>query len=85
LYLKMMYFRITIMKTITVRLNDELDSELNDIAKSSGTTKSEVVRNVLQKHLLIKKIDEAREILIPYAEKAGYFTDEDIFNDPDLS
>ena len=73
------------MKTISIRLNDELDLELSEIAKSSGTTKSEVVREALEKHLMIEKFDELREKLIPYARKAGYYTEDDIYNDPDIS
>lgn len=73
------------MKTISIRLNDDLDSELSEMAKSAGTTKSEVVRKALEKHIVVAKFDELRETLIPYARKAGYYTEEDIYNDPDIS
>lgn len=73
------------MKTITIRLNDKLDSELSDIAKSSGVTKSDIVRKALEKHLLVEKFDELRTSLIPFARRAGYYTEEDVYNDSDLS
>lgn len=66
------------MKTITIRINDELESELEKISSSTGESLSDIVREALKKHLLSKRFHELRKIALPYAEKAGFLTDEDV-------
>ena len=73
------------MKTISLRIDDELKKELDQLTAKSGKSQSEIVRIALEKHLLIKKFDDIREQLIPLARKAGYYTEDDIYNDPDFS
>ncbi|MEQ9306157.1 MAG: CopG family transcriptional regulator [Marinoscillum sp.] len=73
------------MKTITIRVSDELNSKLKTASQESGFSQSEVVRNALEKHLRIQKFRRLRNEIIPLAESKGFITDDDIFNDPDLS
>lgn len=67
------------MPTLTIRLDAKLDSELNRLAKSMRKTKSEVARELLRRHILVQELDQVRERLRPYAEAAGFLTDEDFF------
>lgn len=73
------------MKTISIRIGDDLEKELDDWVKQTGKSQSEILRTALEKHLLIEQIDDLRSKALPYARKAGYFTEDDIYNDPDIS
>ncbi|WP_159585380.1 ribbon-helix-helix protein, CopG family [Marinoscillum sp. 108] len=67
------------MKTITIRLSDELESKLSALIDASGNTKSEVIREALEKHLSVKSFQQLRNRVLPFAEAQGLLTDEDIF------
>lgn len=67
------------MSTLTLRIDDELEQQLEQLAQSRHSTKSQVVREVLKKHLALAQLRKMRSELIPYAEAAGYYTDEDVF------
>ncbi len=69
------------MGTLTIRLDDQLERALNRLAKTQHRTKSEVARELLRRHVLVRQLDETRNRLRPYAEAAGYLTDEDFFRD----
>jgi predicted transcriptional regulator len=65
--------------TLTIRLDDKLDRELARLAKQTGRTKSEVAREALRRQLAVQRFRELRRQAVPYAEAAGYLTDEDVF------
>ena len=67
------------MGTLTIRLDDKLERELNQLARKQRRTKSEIAREMLRRHLLARRLDDIRAKLRPYAEAAGYVTDEDFF------
>ena len=69
------------MGTLTIRIDDKLESDLEKLAKSQHRSKSEVAREMLRRYLLLRELDEMRQKLQPYAEAAGYLTDEDFFRD----
>ena len=69
------------MGTITIRLSEKLEHELTRLAKRTGRAKSELVREALRKQLAIERFRELRRQAMPYAEAAGYLTDEDVFRD----
>lgn len=69
------------MGTLNIRLDDELEKNLARLAERQHKTKSEVVRDLLRKHIALAELRALRQKLIPYAEAAGYYTDEDIFRD----
>jgi predicted transcriptional regulator len=69
------------MTTLTIRLDDKLDRELRRLAKTQGKTKSELARELLRRHLFVRELENLRARLRPYAEAAGYLTDEDFFRD----
>lgn len=69
------------MSTLTLRIDDELEQQLEQLAQSRHSTKSQIVREVLKKHMALAKLRKMRGELIPYAEAAGYLTDEDVFRD----
>ena len=67
------------MATLTIRLDDRLERELNQLARTQRKTKSEVARELLRRHLQVRHLDDLRDRLRPYAEAAGCVTDEDFF------
>lgn len=71
------------MKTsaLTIRLDPELERQLALVAKRSGRTRSQVVRDALRRQLAIAQFRDLRRRLMPLAEAAGYVTDEDVFRD----
>lgn len=69
------------MGTLTIRLDDKLERVINRLAKSQRKTKSEIARELLRRHILMRELDEIRDKLRPYAEAAGHLTDEDFFRD----
>lgn len=70
------------MKTaITVRLDEDLERLLEDVARRSRRSKSELVREALRRQLSLQAFDRLREQIMPFAEARGYLTDEDIFRE----
>jgi predicted transcriptional regulator len=67
--------------TVTVRLNDELARTLDRLARQSRRTRSEMMREMLRRHSALQAFRDARERIVPLAEQAGYFIDEDVFRD----
>ena len=69
------------MTTLTIRLDDELNKLLTEIAQRQHRSKSELVRDMLRRQLALVAFQEARRQLLPLGERAGYLTDEDVFRD----
>ena len=69
------------MGTLTIRIDDKLEADLERLARTQHRSKSEIAREMLRRHLLLRELDDIRRKLQPYAEAAGYLTDEDFFRD----
>lgn len=69
------------MSTLTIRLDDQLDQQLNRLAAQMHRTKSDLVREMLRRETALEELRLTRALLKPYAERAGYLTDEDFFRD----
>ncbi len=65
------------MTTLNVRIDDELDRRLAKLARSQHRSKSDLVRDMLWRQTKFDELKQLRERLRPYAEAAGYLTDED--------
>ena len=72
---------LSYMSTVTIRLDSKLQRELDRLCRRLGRTRSEVVRDALRRQIALLRFDEGRRRLMPYAEAAGYLTDEDVFRD----
>jgi predicted transcriptional regulator len=66
---------------LTISVDHALKTKLNKTAKKLHVTRSELVKRAIEKYIVKEEIIDIRNILIPYAEKAGYYTDDDVFND----
>ena len=69
------------MGTLTIRIDDKLENDLEQLAKSQHRTKSDLAREMLRKRIAVEKFRELRRKALPLAEAAGYLSDEDIFRD----
>jgi predicted transcriptional regulator len=69
------------MGTLTIRLDTKIERELARLAKQTGRSKSDLAREALRRQLAVRRFRELRRQAIPYAEAAGYLTDEDVFRD----
>jgi predicted transcriptional regulator len=67
--------------TITIRLDPDLRKLLNRLARQTGRTRSEIVREALQRQLSIFRFEQLRRQVLPFAEARGYLTDDDIVRD----
>ncbi len=66
---------------VTVRLDRELARRLDRMSKRLGRSRSDVVRDALRRQLSLLQFEEVRRRIAPFAEAAGYLTDEDVFRD----
>ena len=69
------------MGAVTIRLDDDLQRQLDRVSRELGLTRSEVIREALRRQLSLLRFEAARERLMPLAEARGYLTDEDVFRD----
>ena len=71
------------MKTsaLTIRLDADLERRLAKVARRSGRSRSEVVRDALRRQLAVAQFEDLRRRIMPFAEAQGYLTDEDVFRD----
>ena len=65
--------------TVTIRLPQKLQEELDIMAKAERMSKSEIIRDAIARYLAVKKFQQLRKKVLPFAEAAGLLTDEDIF------
>jgi predicted transcriptional regulator len=65
--------------TITIRLPKKLQKELDIMAKTEKTSKSEIIREAIARYIAVKRFQQLRKKVLPFAEAEGLLTDEDIF------
>ena len=66
---------------LTIRIDPELEKLLERVAKRSGRTRSDIAREALRRQLALVQFEDLRKRMMPFAEAAGYLTDEDVFRD----
>ena len=67
--------------TLTIRLEPRLDKQLAEVARRTGRSRSEVVRDAVERQLALARFQDLRRRIMPLAEARGYLTDEDVFRD----
>jgi len=65
--------------TLTIRLDEELDSLLRKAAERLGSSRSDVAREALRRQLHLIQLEDLRRRIMPFAEARGILTDEDVF------
>ncbi len=66
---------------LTIRLDAELQRQLNRLARRTGKSRSELARDALRRQLALVQLDDLRRRIMPLAEARGYLSDEDVFRD----
>lgn len=72
---------LSYMAAVTIRLDPDLQRQLDRLSRELGQTRSEVIRDALRRQLSLLRFEGARRRLMPLAEARGYLTDEDVFRD----
>lgn len=71
---------LSYMNTITVRLPDELKSDLQQISESTHKPMSDLVRESVRRYVAVERFRQLRKKTLPFAEAQGFLTDEDVFD-----
>jgi len=69
------------MGTLTIRLDEALEKDLEDLARALHRSKSDLAREMIRKRIAVERFRRIRGEILPFAEAAGYLTDEDVFLD----
>ena len=69
------------MATLTIRIDEQLENDLERLASTQHRTKSDLAREMLRNRVAVERFRELRRRALPLAEAAGYICDEDIFHD----
>ena len=67
--------------TLTIRLDKDMERLLDRLCKRSGRSRSDIVRDALRRELSLRRFDDLRRRVLPFAEARGYLTDEDVVRD----
>ena len=66
--------------TLTLRLDGELERDLDRLAKQTGRTRSDLARDALRRQLSLLRFERLRNKVLPFAEARGLLTDEDVLS-----
>ena len=66
-------------RSLTIRLDDELEQELEAACAETGRSRGEIVRDALRRQLQLMRFERLRRQALPFGEAAGWLTDEDVF------
>lgn len=65
--------------TVTVRLDTKVQIELDRLSRQLGRSRSDIVRDAIQRQVALLRFERSRRALLPLAEAQGILTDEDVF------
>jgi predicted transcriptional regulator len=65
--------------SLTIRLEDDLEQELQAACAETGRSRGEIVRDALRQKLQLMRFDRLRRQALPFGEAAGWLTDDDVF------
>ena len=67
--------------TLTIRLDRDLERMLDRLCKRTGQSRSNLVRQAVRREVSLRRFEDLRRRVMPFAEARGYLTDEDVFRD----
>ena len=65
--------------TLTIRLDKDLERMLDRLCKRTGQSRSDLVRQAVRREVSLRRFEDVRRRVMPFAEARGYLTDEDVF------
>jgi predicted transcriptional regulator len=66
--------------SLTLRIPDALEKQLEKASKERGISKSDIAREAIERDLKIQAWRKLREQFRPHLEKQGLFTEADVLN-----
>ena len=69
------------MTVVAVELEDKVAVDLNQLAESLQIDEANVVQRAVVNYLRQLRMDRIRAEIRPYAEAAGFFSEEDIYRE----
>ena len=66
--------------TITISVPEEMRSELDELSKSDGVSRSDIVRESLRDYLFVRRFRTMRNSMVSKASRRGIYTDQDVFD-----
>lgn len=67
------------MTTLTIRLPEQLRSDLKKLSQQEHKAVSDIVRDSLRQYVAVQQFRSLRRKILPFAEAQGLVTDEDVF------
>ena len=67
--------------TLTIRLDKDLERMLDRLCKRTCQSRSDLVRQAVRREVSLRRFEDLRRRVLPFAEARGYLTDEDVFRD----
>ncbi len=67
--------------TLTIRLDKDLERLLDRLCKRTGQSRSDLVRQAVRREVSLRRFEDVRRRVMPFAEARGYLTDEDVFRE----
>jgi len=67
------------MKTLTIRLPDDLRADLQRLSQEKSKPISDIVRESIRRYVAVERFRVLRRKVLPFAEAQGFITDEDVF------
>lgn len=65
--------------TITIRLPEKLQKDLDVVTRAEKASRSKIIREAITRYIAIKRFQQLRKQVLPFAEAEGLLTDEDVF------
>lgn len=69
----------TYMASLTLRIPDVLERQIEAESRARGISKSDVVREAVERDLKVQAWHKLREQFRPHLERQGVFTEADVF------
>ena len=67
-------------ETITISVPKSIKQKLDRITKEEHLNRSDIVREALRQYFTRQEFRRLRQLMIPEAERRGFYTDEDVLN-----
>ena len=67
-------------ETISISVSENIKAELDEIVRSEGLPRSDLVRQALKEVLFLWRFRALRTEMLSHAQSQGIFTDDDVFD-----
>jgi metal-responsive CopG/Arc/MetJ family transcriptional regulator len=65
--------------TLTISIPTRIKTQLELVSKKENMRKGEIIRDALKQYFAQREFQDLRKMVIPKAQKQGFYTDEDVF------